>query len=77
MNREQLPRPRQQEWRQNAEDFARMGFPRAIGAMDGKHFWIKVNCVYKLCIIILATIKYWLWFLQLQRVLFYCFASRC
>jgi hypothetical protein len=43
MGRPQLPLPKRQQWLQNAEDFERMGFPRAIGAMDGKHFWIKVK----------------------------------
>jgi hypothetical protein len=45
MSRQQLPLPKRQKWLQNAEDFERLGFPRAIGAMDGKHFWIKVRII--------------------------------
>lgn len=39
---EQLPPPKQRQWMTNANDFEELGFPRAIGAMDGKHFWVKV-----------------------------------
>lgn len=44
---DQLPSPKRQEWMRNAENFEELGFPRAIGAMDGKHSWIKV---YSFCI---------------------------
>lgn len=42
MGSEQLPLPKHHDWIKNAEGFERLGFPRAIGAMDGKYFWIKV-----------------------------------
>jgi len=42
MKRAYLPLPKRQKWLQNAEAFEQLGFPRAIGAIDGKHFWCKV-----------------------------------
>lgn len=39
-----LPTPTSALWTQNAENFERQwGFPRAIGALDGKHFRCRVN----------------------------------
>jgi hypothetical protein len=43
MGAEELPLPKRGDWIRNAEEFKRLGFPRAIGAMDAKHFWIKVS----------------------------------
>lgn len=45
MKCEYLPLPKRQKWLQNAEEFEQLGFPRAIGAIDGKHFWCKV-CLF-------------------------------
>jgi hypothetical protein len=43
MTAECLPAPKRQTWTNNAAEFEQLGFPRAIGAIDGKHFWIKVS----------------------------------
>jgi len=38
-----LPQPTHLQWIESEEEFAQIGFPRAIGAIDGKHFAIKVT----------------------------------
>ena len=43
MHREWLPLPKRQTWLDNAGGFEAIWFPRAVAAMDGKHFEIKVS----------------------------------
>lgn len=47
-----LPRPNASTWAQNEKGFRQLGFPNIIGAIDGKHFWCKVNFLMK-CLIFL------------------------
>jgi hypothetical protein len=47
----QLPTPTTEMWLQNAEEFRQLGFPHAIGCIDGKHFACKVNIPWKLQLI--------------------------
>jgi hypothetical protein len=37
-----LTRPTAEDWIESEVGFADLGFPHAIGALDGKHFWVKV-----------------------------------
>lgn len=73
-----LQQPTRQHWIESEEDFADMGFPHAIGAIDGKHFAIKVTSSNLILIrASLETVRNWISFLQLQGLFLHRYVSSC